>query len=148
MGKKESLEKLIGAFKCDNTAFKRSDGNLIERLCAIYLDNPDIKKRERALRKFAAKYKEIGELVAGNWDLLADEIERAFMKLAAGYFVTETVEKTTPRGKFRETRERYIPPNAKAAEFLLVRKRPDAYGDKKDDNSAAAEMMEALKNVR
>lgn len=148
----KSLSRLQNAVKPSNQNAETSDLNSFKQLINIFISNNDPKTRDRLLKKFVNKKAYINKMLEDNSELFKKEVEQALIQLATGYTVTETVTKTTPKGKFTETREKQIPPNQKAMEFYLLNFMPEKYSlnvAQEEDNAGTIDsLMEALKNVK
>lgn len=150
-GKKKNLAALKKAMSGndENAITERKSG--VKMLVEAYVNNPDLKKRERAVRKVVRQRGEIKELLEGNAPLVTSEIEQALVEMATGYTAEESVTRLVNGRKSVEKRVRQIPPNQKAIEFYLTNKADYSNSPERkseDGSGKIAEIMEALKNVK
>ncbi len=129
----------------------RSQSNLnsIEQLVQCCLI-PDPKQRKRAVVELLESNSEVRKLMDSNPKLLSSEVERALLKIATGYTVTDVTKRISNGRVLMEYKERHIPPNQKAIEYWLNNRSADKWSSSPDsgDDDTLAKLDEILKGVK
>ena len=110
----------------------------------------DPKQRKKAVAEILESNAEIRKLIDSNPKLLTSEVERALLKIATGYTVTDTTKRISNGRVLMEFKERHIPPNQKAIEYWLNNRAADKWSSNPDsgNDDALAKLDEILKGVK
>ena len=110
----------------------------------------DPKQRKKAVAEILESNSEIRKLIDSNPKLLTSEVERALLKIATGYTVTDTTKRISNGRVLMEFKERHIPPNQKAIEYWLNNRAADKWSSSPDsgNDDALAKLDEILKGVK
>lgn len=110
----------------------------------------DPKQRKKAVAEILESNAELRKLMDSNPKLLTSEVERALLKIATGYTVTDTTKRISNGRVLMEFKERHIPPNQKAIEYWLNNRAADKWSSSPDsgNDDALAKLDEILKGVK
>lgn len=129
---KSSIKALAEAIKSaentndDNEIGGQTAADLINSL----LSEPDKKVRQKMIKEFSARRKDVAKFLSENAELINAEAEAALIGAAVGGIHTEKEVSYKGGKKSVKTKRVKVLPNVAALQFLLKNKMPGKYSDK------------------
>lgn len=143
---KKSIAKDLREYEKNRSQSGLNSIDELVQCCLI----PDQKQRKKAVADIVESNTELRKLMDSNPKLLTSEVERALLRIATGYTVTDTTKRISNGRVFMEYKERHIPPKQKAIEYWLNNRAADKWSSSPDsgDDDALAKLDEILKGVK
>ena len=89
----------------------------------------------KTLVTWVEQHPQIAAALKKGREVVDYEVENAFLKRALGYQYTETRVESSKEEKTVQT-QKHMPPDVRAAEFWLSRRRPDRWGSRAQETSS------------
>lgn len=127
---KNSIKALAEAIKSAENTDNEIDGQTAADLINSLFAEPDKKVRQKMMKDFAARHKDVAKFIAENSDLINAEAEVALIGAAVGG--THIEKEVSYKGGKKSVKSKRVKvlPNVAALQFLLKNKMPDKYSDK------------------